>query len=160
MKLNAFFISSLLSVAAFSSHGETPQEEKHKSYSRLDLITSITRNPAIFEKKWGSLKEIFPKCKKAPNDTTLTCEQIEGVREITLIEGPTGSSTIEFTSPATCEEIYVAVSRNIGQGTVNGDYCNAEWNLKRIKKGLSATLYNSPKNPSRIFFMIGYEQGP
>lgn len=159
MKLFAFFASSILSLIAFSSFGDTPQEKQGR-HTRIDLIESITRNPVILEKKWPTLKDIFPKCKKSLNDVALSCEQIEGVREITLIEGPTGSSTIEFISPATCEEIYAAVTKNLGKGSFNGDYCDVEWNLKRFKKGLSATLYNSPRDHSRIFFMIGFEQGP
>lgn len=160
MKQNAITILALFSIASFSSCGQTIQNEKTDLVPRLNLVDNITKKPTILEKKWGALKETFQKCKRNPDNIALECEEVEGIREVLLTEGPTGSSTIEFTTPTTCEEIYQVASKNLGRGKIHGNYCDAEWDLSRIKKGLSATLYTSRKNPSRIFFLIGFEQGP
>ena len=155
--LVAIFLT--INIALVAACGAQDVQSVNKN-ARSELIDKITGNPIALKSKWNKLGTIFRNCKKISEDTALDCEKMEGIRGIDLIEGPSGSVTIEFEAPATCDEIYKIVSQNLGSGLVNKTACDTEWNLKKVSKGLSASIYTSKRNPSRIFFIIGYEQGP
>ncbi|MDO9238155.1 MAG: hypothetical protein Q7U28_19235 [Aquabacterium sp.] len=125
-----------------------------------DLIRAVIHNPKILQRKWSEMSQLFPRCSLPSNERDLQCPALSGVKQISVQDGGAGVITIEVAKPVTCEGIYNIVKESFGAGRQGESKCYVEWNLSRWVKGGHASIFASPKDPTRVFFQMNLDQGP
>lgn len=126
------------------------------------VVESLASHPEVLNQGWAAARRVFPVgCFQQAGIRELHCPEIEGIVRVSVDPGPRGIIDLVLEAPADCQQIYVLMSRHLGQGVLeNGDKCTAEWSLKRWVKRANANISVGRKDPGKIYLQFAVEQGP
>ena len=127
------------------------------------LVEGIIANPRILERPWSEMRKAFPAgCSRTGDDPRLTCPPMAGVVRLQAQDGGLGTIDAVFSDPPiVCDRMYAIISKRFGPGkSDDGNICSTEWQLSRWVKHGSIALYRASRDPSKIIFFMGIEQGP
>ena len=153
-----FSANAAPSATVVAAHSEKAQPAS--DVVAYDLIRAVIHSPTILKRRWSEMSPLFPGCSLPSNERDLQCPALSGVKQISVQDGGAGVITIEVAKPVTCEGIYNIVKESFGAGRQGESKCDVEWNLSRWVKGGHASIFASPKDPTRVFFQMNLDQGP